>query len=242
MILLSSLVLASPDRAEDIIEKALERHQVDRSIQEIEMVLTAKNGANQRRTFELKHLRVEETVYSRITFTAPSDISGTVMIVADHPNQEDPQLLYLPALQRTQRISGRARKGAFMGSDFQYSDLEYSVEGAVSHEINQETEEHCIIATALSPNTAYPFRESIVLKDSLMLTQMDYFDQNKALQKTLIVTEIREQDGITIPFESTMQNHKKGTKTTLHLQSVKLNVPESELPLSLFSPESLPSP
>ena len=186
MILLSSLVYGAPYSAEDIIEKALEHHQVSRSIQEIEMTLTAKKMVQSKvaHSENGKLLRAEDVLYSKITFTAPSDIAGTVMIVADHPDQEDPQLLYLPALQRTQRIAGRARKGAFMGSDFQYSDLEYSVDGAIEHKLINESDAHWVIATTLPKGEAYPFRESTILKDLHMLSKMQYFDADRTLQKT----------------------------------------------------------
>lgn len=241
-ILLSSFFYAMAQSPEEIIEEALERHQVNRSIQRVEMILTAKNGAQQSRSFELKLLRTQDTLYSRLTFTAPSDISGTIMILADHPNQEDPQLLYLPALQRTQRISGRARKGAFMGSDFQYSDLEYSVDGAIKHELIEETDTHWLIQTQLPPDEAFPYRKSTILKGDHMLSKMEYLDKNKTLLKTLEVQDIRNQDGVSIPFQTTMHTHTKGTKTELRIKDIELNVPEEKLPLSLFAPESLPAP
>ena len=41
----------------------------------------------------------------------------------DASGKDDDQWLYLPALGKTKRIASSDQSGAFMGSDFNYSDL-----------------------------------------------------------------------------------------------------------------------
>ncbi|MCB1829203.1 MAG: outer membrane lipoprotein-sorting protein, partial [Gammaproteobacteria bacterium] len=41
----------------------------------------------------------------------------------DDPEQDDDQWLYLPALSKSKRIASSDKSGAFMGSDFNYSDM-----------------------------------------------------------------------------------------------------------------------
>ena len=78
------------------------------------MTLYAKNDTQQIRQMEI-HVRKDSDVLRSYTrFTAPSEIEGTQLLFVDHPNQEDPQLLYLPALKRIQRISGAKKNGSFL--------------------------------------------------------------------------------------------------------------------------------
>ena len=116
------------------------------------------------------------------------------------------------------------------------------MDGAIEHKLINESDAHWVIATTLPKGEAYPFRESTILKDSHMLSKMQYFDSDQTLQKTLEVTEIRKQDGTAVPFQSIMHTHKKGTKTTLQIHTIELNIPEDRLPISVFAPESLPTP
>ena len=59
-----------------------------------------------------------------IEFTGPADVAGTKFLITEPKEGADEQLLYLPAFDKVQKISGSSRKGAFMGSDFSYEDLD----------------------------------------------------------------------------------------------------------------------
>ena len=75
------------------------------------MTLFAKNGA--RAQNEDIPSKDDETLHSYTRFTSPADIKNTQLLFVDRPQQEDPQLLYLPALKRIQRISHK--KGLVYG-------------------------------------------------------------------------------------------------------------------------------
>lgn len=60
-----------------------------------------------------------------LIFDSPADIKGTAYLNYDWSNieKDDDSWLYFPALQKTKRIASGDQSGAFLGSDFSYSDI-----------------------------------------------------------------------------------------------------------------------
>ena len=104
-------------------------------IQQMQMTLVGRNGAKRERKFEMRVRKDGEVLRSYVRFSHPTDVSGTQLVIVDNPDKVDEQLLYLPALKRTNRIAGKARKGSFMGSDFSFEDLEISDSSAAKHSL-----------------------------------------------------------------------------------------------------------
>ena len=75
--------------------------------------------------------------------------------MVDNPDTIDEQVLYLPALKRTNRIAGRARKGSFMGSDFAYEDLEISDAASATHALVSETDAVWVIDSTPGADSSY---------------------------------------------------------------------------------------
>ena len=97
--------LAHAETAEEIVEKARDARSVENSAQTLEMVIVGKNGSERVRELEIK-VKVDGDIRKSLArFTAPSDVSGTALLLIDHPDTVDEQLLYLPAVKRTNRIS-----------------------------------------------------------------------------------------------------------------------------------------
>ena len=75
-------------------------------------------------TSQLRSRRETDKVSSYIEVKSPSDVAGVKLLMIDHESATDEQLTYLPQFKRVNRISGSSRKGAFIGSDFSYEDLD----------------------------------------------------------------------------------------------------------------------
>jgi hypothetical protein len=59
-----------------------------------------------------------------IRFLEPSDVRGTSMLVIERETRDSDVFLYLPAFQRTKRITAAQRFDAFFGTNLTYEDLE----------------------------------------------------------------------------------------------------------------------
>jgi hypothetical protein len=232
MMMLAALCFA--EEPKELLEAAIAKQQVENSIQTIEMTLVAKNGGKRVRRFTL-HIRKEgDAVHSYTRFLSPADVAGTQLVVVDSPGKEDPHLLYLPALKRVQRISGKAQSKSFMGSDFSYADLEVKLNGEEEHTLLEDNEQWWIIQT-IPTSGSYGKWISHISKSDSIPRKVEYFDRKGEPLKTLSIEQIREEEGISIPTHSEMRHHQKGTATILRIEEIRLNVPKEELPLRMFT-------
>ena len=229
------IALAQPSTPKEILETAIEKRQFKNSIQKLTMTLFAKNGSKQERHMEIQLRKDDDVLRSYTRFTSPPEIANTQLIFVDQPQQDDPQLLYLPALKRVQRISGNKKKGSFMGSDFQYSDLELSLHGNETHTLLSEDEQSWTIQSQDPQNKQYKHWITTVSKTDYIPYKVDYYAKNGTHVKTLSIEETMEVDHRIIPKTTVMTNHKKGSKTHIQIQEIRLNLSEEDIPLDRFT-------
>ena len=228
---------AEPTTAAEIFERAQQTQKIDNSIQTMRMVLVSRTGAERTRTFEMRIRRDGDVLMSYARFSEPSDVAGTQLVMVDHPDRVDEQLLYLPALRRVQRISGRARSGAFMGSDFTYEDLEISSAKQASHRIVSEDAESWLIETIPAADAASTYGRVLtrVSKADYLPRRVEYFDKQGQPLKVLTVQATTRDGDTTIPQISVMEDLQKGTKTRLEILDHRLNVPADQIPDETFT-------
>lgn len=233
----------SPDQAaaptaRQIFEKAEQNRKVDNSIQKMRMVLIGRNGAERVRALEMRVRRDGEVLSSYARFSEPSDVAGTQLVVVDNPDRLDEQLLYLPALRRVQRISGRARSGSFMGSDFSFEDLEITSAKDATHEIVDESGEYWIIETkpAEDSGSSYSRLRSEIHKTDFLPRRIEYFDKRGRPLKVLVVEETTKDGETVIPKVSVMRNLQTNTATRLEILEHQLNVSKEQIPDETFTP------
>lgn len=163
-----------------------------------EMVLRDANGAISTRRFNAQAIAVSEgETRSRLMFEWPGDIRGTTLLTHSFKGRRDDQWIYLPDLNRTRRVSGSARSGSFVGSEFAYEDL-----------ANQDVESfsHVWIADQACPSgggachvvdrmprdgSAYSRQRVWFDQSRLQVRQVQYFDRRGQHVKTLSASEWR---------------------------------------------------
>jgi outer membrane lipoprotein-sorting protein len=239
-ILLCILVcLATPiawaDTADEIIANARKAQRVENSIQHLEMVLISRNGAKRERKFEMRVRRDDKIVRTYVRFSHPSDVAGTQLVVIDNPAEATEQLLYLPALKRTNRIAGKARKGSFMGSDFSYEDLEISDDAGATHTLVSETDTIWVIDTKPGANSSYGRIRAHVSKADYLPRRVEFFDAKDQPKKLLEVLQTETDNGTIIPIHSVMKNLRRNTATEMRVTEWRLNVPDEEIPDETFT-------
>ncbi len=239
-ILAAMLLLLAPvafaETAEEIMDRAREARKSDSSVQTLKMVLISKTGSERVRQLDMKMRRFEgDVVKTTMRFTSPADVAGTSFLQIDHPDREDEQLLYLPAVKRTTRISGKGRKGAFMGSNFTYEDLEIGDREGSSHQVVSEDDTHWVIETDPGEDSSYGKLVSMVVKADYIANKVEFFDDEGVLVKTLEITETRQDGDRLVAKVSTMTSAKKGTATRLEVLEQRFDVPEEEVSDDMFT-------
>lgn len=225
----------TPTTAAEIFERAQQSQKVENSIQTMRMVLVSRSGAERVRVMEMRIRRDGEVLKSYARFSEPSDVAGTQLVMIDHPDRIDEQLLYLPALRRVQRISGKARTGAFMGSDFTYEDLEISSAADASHRIVAQDDQGWQIETIPAPTSSYGRVLTSISRSDYLPRRVEYFDRQGQPLKVLTV-EATLRDGDTVlPKISVMTDLQKGTQTRLEILQHQLNVPPEQIPDEIFT-------
>jgi hypothetical protein len=234
LVAFSGAVHAATDPRE-ILERAEQGRKVDNSAQRVRMVLVSRAGAERVREFELKVRRDGEVLKSYTRFLSPADVAGTQLVVVDHPDTRDEQLMFMPALKRTTRVAGKARSGSFMGSDFSFEDLEVSAAKDATHTLVSEDSVAWVIDTVPGPDSTYGRLRTTVRRADHLPVRVDFFDKAGKPLKSLEVTAVTVTDGVSFPKTSVMTHHVAGTKTRLEVLDSRKDLPASELPDALFT-------
>lgn len=228
-------VVAHADTAEEIIERARAANQVDSSIQTLRMVVVSKGGSERVKELELRSRRETDKVSSYIEVKSPSDVAGVKLLMIDHESATDEQLTYLPQFKRVNRISGSSRKGAFIGSDFSYEDLDIREAAEGQHTLVEETELAWVIDTVPEDSVQYSRIRAHISKADHVARTVEFFDKKDQPLKRLEVQQVVVEGDVSLPTSSKMSNLQRGTHTILEITDHKLNVSEEELPAETFT-------
>jgi len=236
-ITLFSTQVWSQTTAIEILTQVSEKQQAHNSIQHVQMTLTARNGTQQIRQMEVRVLTTQDSRFSYVRFSQPADVAGTQLVIIDHNDQEDEQLLYLPALKRIQLIRQHARTGPFMGSDFRFEDMNGPDVDHADHTIFSQDDLSWVIDSRPHPQStsSYGLVRTHIRKTTYHPTTIEYFDDENNPIKVLTIEDSIVSNGITLPIVSTMTNLSRGTSTRLEVIEHRINVPQSEIPPETFT-------
>ena len=110
----------------EIMTKVDARYTGDSAISDWRMILIDKKDRKRVREIEIFSKEYKDVDKSISFFKSPGDVKGTSYMSYnwESTSKEDDSWLYLPALQKVNRIASTDRSGSFMGSDFTYSDID----------------------------------------------------------------------------------------------------------------------
>ena len=192
---------------------------------ELRMVIRGKEGDERTRELMIRTLNhgdgEERTV---VRFHAPRDLRRTALLSVTHTDGSSDQWLYLPALQRVNRIVGAGRTGSFMGSEFAYEDVgAMGVDQYTYRLVGTETLDGLLVwvVERRPKDSASQYLRQVVWYDQeqYRVLRIDYFDRRDALLKTLRLRGFRQyQTRFWRPDEMEMINHQTGASTILTWQ------------------------
>ncbi len=191
------------------------------SVSTMQMVMINATGQKSVRDMRGATLEKEGGDKMLMEFLSPADVKGTKLLTYQHVDRDDEQWLYLPALKRVKRISGRNKTGSFMGSEFSYEDLasqeveKYTYLGAVEEvPCGDRT---CYKGVRIPKNRLSGYTKQItwVDKTDFLVRKIDYYDRKKALLKTATFEDYKKIDGVWRVGKITMKNHQNDKTTVL---------------------------
>ena len=197
IVLLACLVLApvtSAQTAREIFEEVNRRQRLVTSQRaEIDIEVTDDEGQRQTNSLVLFTKLGENSVKSLVVFTAPEDVRGTGLLTIQTPS-EDTQLLYLPGMNRIQRIDSAERTERLGGSDFTFEDISPRDPDDYNLELFRTFEEAWIIRVTPKPfaNSAYGLLVFVIDRETYTVQRMDAYERPGERLKHVVASNFVE--------------------------------------------------
>lgn len=225
-------------RAREIMQKVNDRDDGDNQVSEMEMILIDRQ--KNKRVRRIKSFSKDKGKDTRtlMFFLTPADVKDTGFLTYDYdaPGKDDDQWLYLPALGKTKRIATSDKSGAFMGTDFNYSDLSKPDLEDFDYKLLKENDKvkgvdtWRIQSTPRSPevaeDTGYSKSVLWVRKDNYVMIRSVRWVHRSSRRKFFQVKKLEKIDGIWVATEMknvTKQGRRTIHSTVLRLTNVKFN-------------------
>ena len=232
VVALSAMSMAQTN-ARDIMVKVKNRPDGDTRSSSMEMKLVNKSGNTRVRKITSYAMDVGEDTKTIMFFLYPNDVKGTGFLTVnyDDVNKEDDKWLYLPALKKTRRISGKSSKtDYFMGSDFTYDDVGQRNIDEDTHKLLREEKidgVDCWVVESVPKKSDEIFSKKImwIRKDCLIAAKVEYYDKLGKLHRSLKVENVVQVDGFWSIAKMSMENVQTNHKTLLEFGDIKFNIP-----------------
>lgn len=233
IVALSAMVSAETLTGHDIVQKVHDRPDGDTRSSELSMTLINKSGAKRERKITSFAMDVGKDTKQIMFFRYPNDVKGTGFLTVDYDdiNKDDDKWLYLPAMKKTRRISGKSSKtDYFMGSDFTYDDVGQRNIDEDTHKLLREEKVDgidCWVVESVPKKGDEIFSKKIswIRKDCLIAAKVEYYDKLGKLHRALKVENVVQVEGFWSIAKMSMENVQTNHKTLLEFGDIKFNIP-----------------
>ena len=176
-----------------------------------------------------------------VFFSRPSDVRGTVFLVAKHVDRDDDRWLYLPGLDLVRRISAGDKRTSFVGSHFFYEDVSGRNPAEDEHRLVETTPEHYVLESKPKDPASVEFARYVTRIDRQTFLPMktEYFDSRDRVYRLMEVLGVEEIDGYPTVTRSRMSEPLDGGQTLMEFRYTEYDV---GLPADIFSERYLRTP
>lgn len=186
-------------------------------------------------------------IVSMIRFKKPIDIKNTGLLTVDYKEDKDTdQWIYLPAVDKSRRVSSKRKGGRFVGSDIFYEDLRDRKVSADSHRILRKEKLNGMDTIVLesipvvASNSVYDKRLSWIHEKTLLAVRLDLFkDGGKKPIKRVLIKKIASKQGIWTAMTSVVKDLNTGHETHMKINKILYN---QNLPADIFTQKFLNDP
>lgn len=164
-----------------------------------------------------------------IEYTAPAREAGTRML-----RKGDELWMYMPAVEKTQKISGHMLRQGMMGTDVSYEDMMTSSDLVTAYDAKVLGAEDCgngrpcwkLELTAKDASTSYPKRTMWIDQEYNIAAKQELYALSGMLLKTWEMSEIQPFDGGRyFPTKMVISDKlQEGTSTTMKLSDIVFGV------------------
>ena len=242
-VLVAVLLLQAPN-ANTIVQKVQDSDPWGFSGSEVAARAIIKDSGGTTRTlaFTSRSRRHDPPLSKGILrFSAPADLAGVGFLQIQNRDADDQRFLFLPEIKRSRRIAGNSRTQAFVGTDFNYADLDRrdlrNSQAAIKGE-EPIGKFPCwrLEVVPRSADAVYARLELWVRKDNSVPLKWQMYSKSGVLLKTLVAEEVKRVSGRWYITRSLMTNHQESRSTELLLDKV---TPRDDIPDDEFTVRNL---
>jgi len=198
---------------------------------DVVMTLVDRKGGERVREFTMLRLDLEEGGMQKYYtyFRKPSDVSRLTFMVYKTPDGNDMRWIYVPSVDLVKPISADDKNSSFVGSDFTYEDVSGRHWTEDVHTFKEESvldgkPVYVIESVPKEDYKGFAKKISYIDRDSLLPLKEEYFDKNGTNIRIFKALKLEEVDGILTVISRSMENVKKGSKTTVDFSNIRYNV------------------
>ena len=189
------------------------------------MTQTITTSSGKQRTFEFEMFTANEGEKTLMRYLKPSAARGQAFLML---NNADDIWTYFPRTKRVRKLSSSSKNQKVQGSDFSFEDMgsgdswekEYNSNNLGSEKYNK-TDCWKIESIGIpEQNPSYPKMEVYMRKSDFYPIKIDYFNDNDFVEKTLLMGDIKEIEGVPTAMKMIMKNHLEGTETVMETLSI----------------------
>ncbi len=176
----------------------------------------------------------------------PKEVEAVTVLANEKSKEDVDYYFFLPAVGKMKQLTGDARQGAFLGSDYSFEDLLDEMPSWNAYERKEDTEvdgHPCFQIQAIESRkdggSAYAYRVLFIDREKHHLRKVDFYGKNERLVKTLMASEFGSPEvkgQTTRPRRALMTNHESGSSTEFIVIEGRLN---EKFDPALFTPDKL---
>jgi len=207
---------------QELVEKMSEIMTQENSTAIMTQTITTSSG--KQRTFEFEMFTANEGEKTLMRYLKPSAARGQAFLML---NNADDIWTYFPRTKRVRKLSSSSKNQKVQGSDFSFEDMGSGDSWKTEYISNNlGTEKYdgtdCWKLESIGipdENPSYPKMEVYMRKVDFYPIKIDYFNENDFVEKTLLMSDVKEIEGVPTAMQMTMKNHLEGTETTMQTLS-----------------------
>jgi hypothetical protein len=176
-----------------------------------------------------------------VFFSRPSDVRGTVFLVAKHVDRDDDRWLYLPGLDLVRRISAGDKRTSFVGAHFFYEDVSGRHPADDTHELIETTDEHYVVQSTPKSPGSVEFERYVtrIDRNTFLPMKAEDYDGRDRVYRVMEVLGVEKISGFPTVTRSRISDPVNGGHTLMEFRYMEYDV---GLPREIFSERYLRNP
>jgi len=233
---------ADPD-AQVLLTRTLHNLYEGDFVQVFRLESRRRSGRSMTRRLQVVRKESKQPGRAVMRFLSPDDVRGSSMLVIERDDQPDDVFLYLPATERTRRISLAQRYDSFFGTNLTYEDLEpkHATDFEARMEGSSEVDGvHCLllrIRPRVGVESQYDTTRTCIDPERAIALRTEYYVGGRLIKRLTVDPErVELLDGRWVPRKARLESAATDFTTDITLERYERR---HSIPDRLFSTSNL---